>query len=75
MTMIPDLDVHIIYLCTVFLTLLLSFVIDRRIEDYMSEKISYIVTLEGWDANFDKVNVCSVHTIHIPVYLHKYCSS
>ena len=28
---------------------------DRYIEEYMSEKVSYIVTLEDWDANFGQV--------------------
>lgn len=35
----------------------LSFTIDRFIEDYMSEKVAYVVTLEGWDANFDQVYI------------------
>lgn len=37
--------------------------IDRHIEDYMSEKVSYVVTLEDWDANFDQVRMSIICTM------------
>ena len=38
---------------------------DRHMEEYMSEKVSYIVTLEDWDANFDQViSQCQYIAVH-----------
>ena len=41
---------------------------DRHVEEYMSEKVSYIVTLEDWDANFDQV-ISEYQYVRVYIYL------
>jgi len=52
-----------------------------HIEDYMSDKVTHVVTLESWDANFDQVQYnhythkreCMVLiTLAISVHTHTY---
>ena len=45
----------------------------REVEDYMSDKVNYVVTSSAWDDNFDDVSyiLSCYHECYVPIVLAK----
>lgn len=49
----------------ILLMITVSLFFYRELEDYMSDKVNFVVTNSDWDQNFDDVSTCTVTMVTI----------